>query len=667
MYFRVPSVSVLLAVLSICATQAELIPISGIEAFHQGDSLDGDGSVLDVINGTGMNKVDPEDPSTWTISSVAWQDDWQGFQAPGIPDNTWAVIDLGAPVVELETMYLWNVQEPNAIDRGVDEFEIFHASEPVVRPPRTSGAVTPYDFSSGGWTSIGATNLARGAGIGETGQAFDVSEAAGARFIGLRLLSAHGSTSRVGFGEVAFTDTVDENAVVPGEPLPPPPPPPPPSGPVLIPVGIETFHQGDSSSPGNGSNSRVIDGSGMNKVDPDDPATWTVSSSAWADDWQGFAAPTANGNWAVLDLGAPMVLDRMYLWNVQEASALDRGMNTFNLWHTNQPTVAVPATGANVTNYEFSSGGWTLLNPDEPLALAMGSGVGDQSQSFDVSGASGSQYIGIEILSNHGSTQRVGFGEVAFTIGEADLPLPLDVAYDPLTDSLTLSWASEGGLHYRIRSETDSSASVPIDWPVFGGFADIDATPPVNTVTFPKPVDGLRLFVVESYPAPPEVVFSDDFESGATGWTVGNDGVGDNTAWELGSPSGPGPATANSLVNCFGTNLDDTYGEFADVWLRSPVIDFSATGAATLSYFRYIDIEEEFDGGQVAALAAADDSVIAILEAQIEGGPAGWDEISYSLPAEALGKEIKIEFRLTTDEVEQFSGFYIDDVTLTVP
>ena len=59
--------------------------------------------------------------------------------------------------------------------------------------------------------------------------------------------------------------------------------------------------------------------------------------------------------------------------------------------------------------------------------------------------------------------------------------------------------------------------------------------------------------------------------------------------------------------------------------------------------------------------------MIAILEAQIEGGPAGWDEISYSLPAEALGKEIKIEFRLTTDEVEQFSGFYIDDVTLTVP
>ncbi len=66
--------------------------------------------------------------------------------------------------------------------------------------------------------------------------------------------------------------------------------------------GVEGFHRGDSDSPGNGSVSRVIDGSGMTKGDADDPSTWTVSSTAWANDWQGFSA---NNTWVVFDLGSP--------------------------------------------------------------------------------------------------------------------------------------------------------------------------------------------------------------------------------------------------------------------------------------------------------------------------------------------------------------------------
>ncbi|NIP93061.1 MAG: hypothetical protein GWO24_06225, partial [Akkermansiaceae bacterium] len=66
--------------------------------------------------------------------------------------------------------------------------------------------------------------------------------------------------------------------------------------------------------------------------------------------------------------------------------------------------------------------------------------------------------------------------------------------------------------------------------------------------------------MVEAYPAPPEVILGDDFESGIGDWTTGSDGAGDDTAWELGPPLAVGPVAANSGDNCFGTNLDDDYG-----------------------------------------------------------------------------------------------------------
>ncbi|MDA7609299.1 hypothetical protein N8660_02760 [Akkermansiaceae bacterium] len=171
---------------------ADEIPIAGIEAFHQGDSLDGDGSVLKAIDGSGLDMIDADDPSTWTIASTAWADDWQGFSSDNTGDNTWVVIDFGTPAAVLSTMYLWNVQEGNALDRGVKEFEVFHATNLALLPPVTGGTVTPYSFTSGGWTSIGDAELEMGTQFGDTGQAYNLSDAAGARYIGLKLKSNHG-------------------------------------------------------------------------------------------------------------------------------------------------------------------------------------------------------------------------------------------------------------------------------------------------------------------------------------------------------------------------------------------------------------------------------------------------------------------------------------------
>jgi len=171
---------------------------------------------------------------------------------------------------------------------------------------------------------------------------------------------------------------------------------------------------------------------------------------------------------------------------------------------------------------------------------------------------------------------------------------------------------------------------------------------------------------VEEFPAPPVSIFSDDLESGQGGWTLGSDGVA-GTAWELGAPSTVGPASAHSPTNCFGTNLAANYTEDADVWLRSPPIDLTTAGGATLRYAQFFDIEKGFDSGRVAVLDAGDDSELAVLEDPIEGTSTGWEEFSQSLPAAVLGKTVKIEFRFSSDDIEFFSGWYIDDVVVTVP
>jgi hypothetical protein len=188
---------------------AAVINSIGITAFHQGDSLNANGSTLRAIDGSGMTKGDANDPSTWTVSSTAWADDWQGFSSDNTGDNTWVVVELDGSTANLDQMYLWNVQE-NALDRGVNGFDIYFSDNPTVTPPATSGAVTPYSFASGGWTQLSTGNtLARGTQVGDAGQSFDVSGAAGAKYIGLHITSNHGGP-RTGLAEIAFATASTE-------------------------------------------------------------------------------------------------------------------------------------------------------------------------------------------------------------------------------------------------------------------------------------------------------------------------------------------------------------------------------------------------------------------------------------------------------------------------
>ena len=89
--------------------------------------------------------------------------------------------------------------------------------------------------------------------------------------------------------------------------------------------------------------------------------------------------------------------------------------------------------------------------------------------------------------------------------------------------------------------------------------------------------------------------------------------------------------------------------------------------AATLNFALYKEIDDGFDFLEVSVLDAADDSPLAVIDNQITGFAATWEQITYPLPAQAIGKTVKIEFRFTTDDLDSFSGAYIDDVQVTVP
>lgn len=240
-------------------------------------------------------------------------------------------------------------------------------------------------------------------------------------------------------------------------------------------------------------------------------------------------------------------------------------------------------------------------------------------------------------------------------------------------DNLVFTWPSGTGSLYNLRSVAENFSQDPFEWPVFAGHASIVATPPENTLTVPLPPDPTRLFVIESFPAPPVSIYFDDFENGEGQWEAGSDGA-EGTVWELGDPTS-GPFGSFSPASCFATNLGGNYSADANVWLRSPAIDLTGAQGATLRFAHYYDIEAPesvapftvYDFGQLSILDAADDSELALLVPGLADFINDWEEISFTLPPNALDKVIRIEFRLISDDVAFLPGWYVDDVEVTIP
>ena len=192
-------------------------------------------------------------------------------------------------------------------------------------------------------------------------------------------------------------------------------------------VNVSAFQQGYGPSPGDGSVSRLVDGVGLTKTDPDNISTWG-HDNLWQHGWQGDGGFPGTQAWVVFDLGATTgSLGSLYLWNVNELLPwegpggegtdpyTDRGIQDFKLWYSTAPSVTVPATQYTAQTYDFTSGGWTQLGGIHTLAEASAVDGQPYGGAYDLSGIPEARYLAIEVVNNYGSAVRTGLAEAVIT------------------------------------------------------------------------------------------------------------------------------------------------------------------------------------------------------------------------------------------------------------
>jgi len=169
-----------------------------------------------------------------------------------------------------------------------------------------------------------------------------------------------------------------------------------------------------------------INGSGMNgngeggvagwPAGAEEPSTWTVTDSGYRFEWQAQSLVGSGSNskigWVVFDLGSITAgLSDLYIWNLRNGN--DSYTKTFNVYTASSPSAGLshgPTDGSSI-DYNFASGGWTLVNTGGVL-----SGTFQGNQVVDLGGST-ARYVAIEILTNGGNGSKVGLAEVAVTAG----------------------------------------------------------------------------------------------------------------------------------------------------------------------------------------------------------------------------------------------------------
>ncbi|PAE37300.1 S8 family serine peptidase, partial [Bacillus sp. 7884-1] len=148
-----------------------------------------------------------------------------------------------------------------------------------------------------------------------------------------------------------------------------------------------------------------------------------------------------------------------------------------------------------------------------------------------------------------------------------------------------------------------------------------------------------------------------DFESQPVAWIS----YGTKNTWEWGVPSfNFGPEKAASGEKVYGTNLDGNYDNLANMSLMMPPIVLPE-GNAYLQFKDWYQIETDYDYGHV--LVSTDKQNWQQLS-RFTSNSQTWTERQIDLSAYA-GQQIYIAFNITTDQIGQRAGWYIDDVALS--
>jgi len=169
--------------------------------------------------------------------------------------------------------------------------------------------------------------------------------------------------------------------------------------------------------------------------------------------------------------------------------------------------------------------------------------------------------------------------------------------------------------------------------------------------------------------APSITIFSEDFESGAPGWTHG----GPNDDWQIATPAGlaDDPASAFAGTMAAGTDLTGLganlgrYENNCNSWLESPPIDCSNASAVRLSFQRKLMVERSNGGAWDVARVQVNGTTVWENPSGANQIDPAWTPQDLDISALADGHAaVRVRYTLKSNGSTGFGGWNIDEFML---
>lgn len=198
--------------------------------------------------------------------------------------------------------------------------------------------------------------------------------------------------------------------------------------------------------------------------------------------------------------------------------------------------------------------------------------------------------------------------------------------------------------------------------------------------------------LVNSYLLVNQFPYSQDFENGPAGWTVG----GSNSSWALGAPAGTVINAAGGGTASWVTNLAGNYNANEASYIQSPCLSFANVFNAVLNMKVWWHAEAGWDGGQVqysidggntwTVLGNGSSGLFNWYNDTLTFGPGvgrtvwtgnlatsnpptsgGWVNARHSLAALNFQPSVLLRVAYYSDGSGQYEGLGVDDISIDLP
>lgn len=175
-----------------------------------------------------------------------------------------------------------------------------------------------------------------------------------------------------------------------------------------------------------------------------------------------------------------------------------------------------------------------------------------------------------------------------------------------------------------------------------------------TSVFLPKPSESP---LAKHRQRPESVVYTENFENGVGSWTLNGD-------WAIGAPTS-GPNGGYNSVNCAGTNLAGPYSPNADEWMVSPSITIpNSAFDIKLNLLEWFNFENGYDNGYIE-VSSDGGSTWTNMGGRTGNSGGAWRNTTVLLNA-YKGQNILLAFRLTSDGSDQYDGWFVDNVDISI-